>query len=58
MESSRRRFLKLAGISAVGLTTKPVLNAFAAGHGGEEHPEAVVKADVGYRWPQGANHRI
>ena len=43
MESSRRRFLKLAGISAVGLTTKPVLNAFAGGHGGEEHPKAIVK---------------
>ena len=30
MEDSRRRFLVLAGISAVGLTAKPVLDAFAA----------------------------
>ena len=30
MEDSRRRFLMLAGISAVGLTAKPVLDAFAA----------------------------
>jgi molybdopterin-containing oxidoreductase family iron-sulfur binding subunit len=29
MEDSRRRFLMLAGISAVGLTAKPVLDAFA-----------------------------
>ena len=28
MEDSRRRFLKLAGVSALGLTTRPVLNAF------------------------------
>ena len=30
MEDSRRRFLMLAGISAVGLTARPVLDAFAA----------------------------
>ena len=42
MESSRRRFLKLAGISAVGLTTKPVLDAFAAG-GGDHGPQVVIK---------------
>ena len=41
MENSRRRFLKLAGISALGLTTKPVLNAFAVEHG--ENPEVEIK---------------
>ena len=41
MENSRRRFLKLAGISALGLTTKPVFNAFAVEHG--ENPEVTVK---------------
>lgn len=30
MENSRRNFLKIAGISALGLGTKPVLNAFAS----------------------------
>jgi [DsrC]-trisulfide reductase subunit O len=30
MEDSRRRFLKLAGITAAGFTAKPVLDAFAA----------------------------
>ena len=42
MEDSRRRFLKLAGVSALGLTTRPVLNAFAAG-GGDDAPGVVVK---------------
>ena len=41
MEDSRRRFLKLAGISALGLTTKPVLNAFAVEHG--EKTEVEIK---------------
>jgi molybdopterin-containing oxidoreductase family iron-sulfur binding subunit len=41
MENGRRRFLKLAGISALGLTTKPVLNAFAVEHG--ENPEVEIK---------------
>ncbi len=45
MEDSRRRFLMLAGISAVGLTTKPVLNAFAAGQQKEEPQTAVKKGD-------------
>ncbi len=31
MESSRRSFLKIAGITALGIGTKPVLNAFAVG---------------------------
>ncbi len=42
MEDSRRRFLMLAGISAVGLTTKPVLNAFAAGQM-KAKPEVGIK---------------
>ncbi len=33
MEDSRRHFLKLAGVAALGLTTKPVLDAFAVEHG-------------------------
>jgi hypothetical protein len=35
MEDSRRRFLKLAGVSALGLGTAPVIDAVAAsgGHG-------------------------
>ena len=37
MQSSRRRFLKLAGIAAVGLSTRPVIQAVAAnsGHGAQ-----------------------
>jgi len=38
MESSRRHFLKIAGISALGLGSKPVLDAFAQEHG-EGHGE-------------------
>ncbi|MBW1889845.1 MAG: 4Fe-4S dicluster domain-containing protein [Deltaproteobacteria bacterium] len=41
MEDSRRRFLKLAGVSALGLTTRPVLNAFASG-GGDENAHGVA----------------
>ena len=37
MESSRRSFLKIAGISALGLGAKPVLDVFAASG---EHGEA------------------
>ena len=33
MKNSRRRFLQIAGVSALGLGAKPVLNAFAAGGG-------------------------
>ena len=33
MEDSRRQFLKLAGVAALGLSAKPVLDAFAAEHG-------------------------
>ncbi len=44
MENSRRSFLKLAGISALGLGTKPVLNAFASEEHGEKH-EAEIQAN-------------
>lgn len=43
MEDSRRRFLKLAGVSALGLTTRPVRNAFASGGGGDDTPGVAVK---------------
>jgi molybdopterin-containing oxidoreductase family iron-sulfur binding subunit len=36
MENSRRHFLKIAGISALGVGTKPVLDAFASSGGGHE----------------------
>ncbi len=36
MERSRRHFLKIAGLAALGLTTKPVLDAYAVSHGGTE----------------------
>lgn len=42
MENSRRNFLKVAGITALGLgATKPVLNALAAG-GGYEGPQEII----------------
>jgi molybdopterin-containing oxidoreductase family iron-sulfur binding subunit len=37
MESSRRNFLKIAGVSAIAVSTRPVLNAFASS---EEKPES------------------
>ncbi len=39
MKNSRRRFLRIAGVSALGLGAKPVLNAFASA-GGAEAPGA------------------
>ena len=36
MKNSRRRFLQIAGVSALGLGATPVLNAFAAG--GDQGP--------------------
>jgi len=42
MNSSRRRVLQLLGLSAVGLTTRPVLNAFASEKQAGE-PQAVLK---------------
>ncbi len=41
MHSSRRRFLKLAGIAAVGLSTRPVIQTVAASSGNE--PQMEVK---------------
>ena len=38
MEDSRRKFLKIAGIAALGLTTKPVLDAFSAEEGLKPEP--------------------
>ncbi|MDX2439984.1 MAG: 4Fe-4S dicluster domain-containing protein [Desulfobacterales bacterium] len=42
MESSRRRFLQIAGISALGLGAKPVLDAFAKEEHGDK-PEVQIK---------------
>ena len=42
MDSSRRRVLQLLGLSALGLTAKPVLNAFAVSEQAPK-PEAVFK---------------
>lgn len=41
MESSRRRFLKMAGLSAIGLGSRPVFDALAVsgGHGGAPEPQ-------------------
>jgi len=44
MENSRRHFLKIAGISALGVGTKPVLDAFASSGGGNEKKEVELKA--------------
>jgi molybdopterin-containing oxidoreductase family iron-sulfur binding subunit len=38
MENSRRSFLKIAGISALGLGAKPIFNALAASEGREGKP--------------------
>lgn len=52
MESSRRRFLQLAGISAVGLGVKPVFNAFAVEHGegAEPHVQKGEKVLTARQW--------
>ncbi len=46
MESSRRTFLKLAGISALGLGAKPVLDALAASGGGQGKPMVMQGEDA------------
>ena len=47
METSRRHFLKIAGISTLGIGAKPVLDVFASG-GGEGHGDAApVRMDKG-----------
>jgi len=45
MENSRRIFLKIAGISALGLSANPVYNAFAVSeeHGGKKEPKEIPK---------------
>ncbi len=52
MESSRRTFLKLAGISALGLGAKPVLDALAASGGGQGKPMVMQGEDalIAKRW--------
>lgn len=42
MENSRRIFLKIAGISALGLSAKPVFNAFAVSEHGEKKVAQVL----------------
>ncbi len=43
MKSSRRRFLKLAGIAALGLGSRPIVDAAFAAEGGHAAPEAKVR---------------
>ena len=54
MKSSRRNFLKIAGVSAVGISAKPVLDAFATAdeHADTATPETASdkKALTGKRW--------
>ncbi len=45
MESARRHFLKIAGISTLGLGTKPVLDAFASG--GDQSKEIHAEFEKG-----------
>ncbi len=47
MENSRRTFLKIAGISALGLSAKPVFNAFAVSEEHGEKKEAKVNPKKG-----------
>jgi molybdopterin-containing oxidoreductase family iron-sulfur binding subunit len=44
MENSRRQFMKIAGISALGVGTKPVLDAFASSGGGHGEKEVELKS--------------
>jgi len=54
MENSRRTFLKIAGISALGLSAKPVFNAFAVSeeHGEKQEAKVIPKkgALTAKRW--------
>jgi len=45
MENSRRIFLKIAGISALGLSAKPVFNAFAVSEHGEKKVAQVLSKE-------------
>ncbi|MDY6905075.1 MAG: 4Fe-4S dicluster domain-containing protein [Thermodesulfobacteriota bacterium] len=40
MESSRRKFLKLAGMTAAGITAAPALTALASSHGDEDSQDS------------------
>jgi molybdopterin-containing oxidoreductase family iron-sulfur binding subunit len=46
MEDSRRNFLKMAGIAALGAGASPVLNAFAAGGGPAATPKTMKGKDI------------
>src|SRR5210317_2264904 len=52
MEDSRRRFLKIAGIAALGMGTAPVIDAVAAsgGHGAEPHMRKGSDALTAKQW--------
>lgn len=54
METSRRRFLQMTGIAVVGLTATPVLDAFAAEHGGHEAVPSVKPGPEGLKAKQWA----
>lgn len=56
MKSSRRSFLKIAGVATVGVGAGPVINVFAAGGGhGPSEPEPVMKkSDKALKAPQWA----
>ncbi len=44
MENSRRTFLKIAGVSALGIGAAPVLDLFASSHG--EHGSEVLEPEI------------
>ncbi|MBC2709590.1 MAG: 4Fe-4S dicluster domain-containing protein [Desulfosarcina sp.] len=50
MKNSRRRFLQIAGVSALGLGAKPVLNAFALGGGKGYHVASGEDALTAEQW--------
>jgi len=52
MEDSRRQFLKIAGIAALGMGTAPVIDAVAAsgGHGAEPHMRKGSDALIAKQW--------
>jgi len=54
MKSSRRRFLQIAGISALGLGAKPVFNAFAKEDLGEKTEVQTLRGDKALKAKQWA----
>ncbi|UCD32014.1 MAG: 4Fe-4S ferredoxin, partial [Desulfobacterales bacterium] len=54
MKSSRRSFLKIAGVSALGLGAKPIIDVFAASdeHGAASKPQTMKgkQAFIAKRW--------